>query len=65
MSERWCVQTPAVEIIFHAPLIWIKSLEQKLIDNKPGLVAYAVIMQKGGGGVDFEKDWLINPASKG
>ncbi len=37
---------PTEETIFQAPFIWINSLEQKLI--KPGIFAYAVILQKGG-----------------
>jgi hypothetical protein len=48
MTERSWVQTPTEETIFQAPFIWIKNLEQKSSGNKPGIVAYAVILQKGG-----------------
>ncbi len=48
MTERLWDQTPTEETIFQAPFIWIKSLEQKLSGNQPGIVAYAVILQKGG-----------------
>jgi hypothetical protein len=47
MTERSWVETPTMEIIFHAPFIWIKAWKQKLIGNKPGIVANAVILQKG------------------
>jgi hypothetical protein len=46
-----------VETIFHAPFIWIKAWNQKFSGNQPGIVAYAVILQKGR--VDFEDGWLI------
>ena len=39
---------PTVETIFHVPFIWIKAWKQKLSGNQPGIVAYAVILQKGG-----------------
>jgi hypothetical protein len=42
MTERSWVQTPTEKTIFQAPFIWIKNLEQL------GIVAYAVILQKGG-----------------
>ena len=47
MTESSWVQIPTEEIIFQAPFIWIKSLEQKLSGNQPGIVTYAVILQKG------------------
>jgi hypothetical protein len=47
MTEKSWVQTPTVETIFHLPFIWIKAWKQKLSGNQPGIVAYAVILQKG------------------
>jgi hypothetical protein len=47
MTEWVRVQTPNEATIFQAPFIWIKSLEQKLSGNQPGIVTYAVILQKG------------------
>ncbi len=49
------------ETILQAPFIWIKSLEQKLSGNQPGIVAYAVILQKGGW--TLRMVGLLNPAS--
>ena len=39
---------PAVETIYHAPLIWIKSMKAKIVEKEPGTVACAVILQRGG-----------------
>jgi hypothetical protein len=51
MTESSWVQIPTEEIIFQAPFIWIKSLEQKEImeySNLLGIVACAVILLIGG-----------------
>jgi hypothetical protein len=39
---------PAAETIYHAPLIWIKSMKAKIVEKLPGTVACAVILQRGG-----------------
>jgi hypothetical protein len=39
---------PAVEIIYHAPLIWMKSMKAKIVEKSPGTVACVVILQRGG-----------------
>jgi hypothetical protein len=44
MTERSWVQTQTGETIFHAPFIWITAWKQTL----SGIVAHAVILQKGG-----------------
>jgi hypothetical protein len=51
MTERLWIQTPTEETIFHAPFIWIKSVEQKEImecSNLPGIVSHVVIPLIGG-----------------
>jgi hypothetical protein len=44
MTERSWVQTPALETIFHAPLIRIKTMNAKIVES----VAFAVIPKMGG-----------------
>ncbi len=46
MTERSWVQIPTVETIFHA--LGPKSMGAKIDWKIPGIVAYAVILQKGG-----------------
>jgi hypothetical protein len=38
----------AAGTIYHAPLIWIKSMRAKIVEKLPGTVACAVILQRGG-----------------
>jgi len=60
MTERSWVQTPTEETIFQAPLIWIKSLEQKR-DNGMFQPTWHCCMccNPANGRVDFEDGWLI------
>ena len=49
------------ETIYHAPLIWIKSMKAKIVEKKPGTVACAVILQRAGWSLRTVD--LLNPAS--
>jgi hypothetical protein len=48
MIERSWVQTPTKETIFRHLSFGSKPWSKKLVGNYPGIVAYAVILQKGG-----------------
>jgi hypothetical protein len=48
MTERSWDQIPTVKTIFHAPLIWIKTMKVVIVESYPGIVECAVIPQIGG-----------------